>query len=106
MDTQANVFVCNTPEELALAAAERLTDYERAWRGTGERFSLVLAGGQTPRRIYELLATDSFKARLEWDQVDLFFGDERCVPPDHPESNYAMAYQALIFHVPIPPQNV
>jgi 6-phosphogluconolactonase len=106
MNTQANVFVCDTPEELALAAAERLTAYERACRRTGERFSLVLAGGQTPRRIYELLATDPFKQRLEWDQVDLFFGDERGVPPDHPDSNYRMTAAALISRVPIPPWQV
>jgi len=106
MDEPENVSVFETPEQLALAAAQRVALCEREFHGRQERFSLVLAGGNTPRRVYELLATAPFKQRIEWGEVDLFFGDERCVPPDHRDSNYGMAYQALIFHVPIPPHNV
>jgi 6-phosphogluconolactonase len=106
MGKPKNVSVFETSEQLALAAAQRVAVYQQAFHAQRERFSLVLAGGNTPRRVYELLATPPFKQQLEWDEVDLFFGDERCVPPDHRDSNYAMAYQALIFNVPIPPQNV
>ena len=67
---------------------------------------MALAGGNTPKRVYELLATERFKSRVEWSRVHLFFGDERAVPPDHPDSNYAMAYEALISKVPIPAKNV
>lgn len=67
---------------------------------------MALAGGRTPRRVYELLATEQFKNRLDWSQVFLFFGDERCVPPTDPESNYAMVAATLISKVPLPPANV
>ena len=106
MGIPSNVFVFDTPEQLALAAAERFVQYEYAFHGELDRFSVALAGGNTPRRVYELLATERFKHRVEWPQVDLFFGDERCVPPDHPDSNYAMAYETLISKVQIPAKNV
>ena len=101
-----NISVFDTPEQLALAAAERFVEYGSELHGNLDRFSVALAGGNTPRRIYELLATERFENRIEWSQVHLFFGDERCVPPDHPDSNYAMAYQSLISKVPIPANNV
>jgi 6-phosphogluconolactonase len=107
MEHQSNVFVFETSEQLALAAAERFVESAgELRRGTTERLSVALAGGNTPRRVYELLATERFKNRVEWSQVYLFFGDERCVPPEHPDSNYAMAYEALISRVPIPANNV
>jgi 6-phosphogluconolactonase len=106
MGKPSNVFVFDTPEQLAIAAAERFVEYEYPFQGELDRFSVALAGGNTPRRVYELLATERFERRIEWPQVDLFFGDERCVPPDHPDSNYAMAYEALISNVAIPAKNV
>ncbi len=106
MGKPSDVFVFDTPEQLAIAAAERFVQYEYAFHGEPDRFSVALAGGNTPRRVYELLATERYKHRVEWPQVDLFFGDERCVPPDHPCSNYAMAYETLISKVPIPAKNV
>ncbi len=106
MEIPSNVFVFDTPEQLATAAAERFVEYEYPFHGEPDRFSVALAGGNTPRRVYELLATERFEHRVEWPQVDLFFGDERCVPPDHPDSNYAMAYEALISKVAIPAKNV
>lgn len=106
MERQSNIFVFETPEQLALAAAERFVEYSNELLDMTERSSVALAGGNTPRRVYELLATERFKKRVEWPQVYLFFGDERCVPPEHPDSNYAMAYEALISRVPIPAKNV
>jgi 6-phosphogluconolactonase len=106
MEIPSNVFVFDTPEQLATAAAERFAEYEYPFHGEPDRFSVALAGGNTPRRVYELLATERFEHRVEWPQVDLFFGDERCVPPDHPDSNYAMACEALISKVAIPAKNV
>ena len=105
MESQSNILVFETPERLALAAAERFVEYSNELRDVNERFSVALAGGNTPRRVYELLANE-FKNRVEWPQVHLFFGDERCVPPEHPDSNYAMANEALISRVPIPVKNV
>jgi 6-phosphogluconolactonase len=106
MDRQSNTFVFETAEQLALAAAERFVEYSNELQDMTERFSVALAGGNTPRRVYELLATEPFKHRVKWSQAHLFFGDERCVPPEHPDSNYAMAFEALISRVPIPAKNV
>lgn len=69
-------------------------------------FSLMLSGGSTPRALYSMLAEPSFRDTIAWSQVHLFWGDERCVPPDHPDSNYAMAYSTLISKIPIPEENV
>src|SRR6185437_10108514 len=106
MDSQSNIFVFETPEQLALAAAERFVVCTAELRGATEKISVALAGGNTPRRVYELLATEPFKQQVEWSKVHLFFGDERCVPPDHRDSNYAMVNEALISNVPIPANNV
>ena len=106
LGNQSDISVFDTSEQLALAAAERFVECAREFHGTLERFSVALAGGNTPRRVYELLATDRFKNRIDWPQVYLFFGDERSVPPDHPDSNYGTVYESLISQVPIPPRNV
>jgi len=82
--------VLATAEEVAKAAAEQIA---AALRG-GAR-SLVLAGGTTPRRCYEILAG----LEVEWGRVAVLFGDERCVAPDHPDSNYRMASEALLSRV-------
>jgi 6-phosphogluconolactonase len=72
----------------------------------GDRFSLSFSGGSTPKRVYELLGARDLGASLDWRKVHLFWGDERFVPPDHPDSNFRMAREALIDHVPVPPAQV
>ncbi len=106
MKFPSEIIVFQTTEELAVAAAERFAEYARKSQQGQGRFSVALAGGKTPRRVYELLATEKFSNRVDWDRVFLFFGDERCVPPVHPDSNYAMAHDALISKVEIPAANV
>lgn len=69
------------------------------------RFAVALSGGNTPRSIYSLIASE-YKNAIAWDKVFVFFGDERHVPPDSPESNYRMANKSLLSHVPIPAQNI
>src|SRR5580693_7276032 len=69
------------------------------------RFTIALSGGDTPRILYNILATE-FADRLPWATTHVFFGDERCVPPDHPESNYAMASATLLSKVPIAPEKI
>jgi 6-phosphogluconolactonase len=93
---------------LAARAAEQLTrEIERA---VAERGSAVVAltGGRTPQRLYGLLAADAhpWRARIDWSRVHLLWGDERNVPPEHPDSNFGMANRALIEHVPIPASQV
>lgn len=95
------------PDSAALnrvAAQEFKSLAESAIAARG-RFSVALSGGNTPRSIYSLLAQE-YKTALPWSKIHFFFGDERSVPPDHPDSNYRMANEALLSHVPIPPENV
>jgi 6-phosphogluconolactonase len=68
--------------------------------------SLALAGGSTPRAVYAELTRPEVTGSLDWARVDVYFGDERAVPPDHAESNYAMAQATLLARVPIPPERV
>lgn len=69
---------------------------------------MALSGGTTPRGLYNLLADPGapYRAAVPWDRTQVFFGDERQVPPDHPESNYRMANEALLQRVPIPEEHV
>ncbi|HZC19261.1 MAG TPA: 6-phosphogluconolactonase [Rubrobacteraceae bacterium] len=95
-----NVHVFETPQALAEAVAGALA--EEAARSTRERgrFAVALAGGSTPKRAYELLAT-RYRDALDWSKVHVFFGDERAVPPDHEDSNYRMAQRTLLSGVPV-----
>jgi 6-phosphogluconolactonase len=87
-------------ERLAEAAARLFVERaQRSIDGTG-RFAVALAGGSTPQRAYELLA-DAHRDDLDWGKVHVFFGDERGVPPDHEDSNYRMANEALLSRVPV-----
>ena len=103
MTTKTNTLTLADPEALARGAAEWLVDRAMA---AGGRFAVSLSGGSTPRRLYQLLATPAFRDRMPWPRLHLFWGDERFVPPDHPDSNFRMANEALIKHVPIPGANV
>ncbi|WP_103028232.1 6-phosphogluconolactonase [Salinibacter altiplanensis] len=92
-------------EALSRAAAQDLTtDIHEALR-TQDRYTLALAGGSTPRRLYELLAAEA-EGTLPWSRIHLFWDDERFVPFDHPNSNARMATDALVDAVPIPPDQV
>lgn len=93
-------------DSMSRAAARRigvLASEACAARGA---FHIALSGGSTPRRLYETLAATEFRDSIDWSRVHIYFGDERCVPPEHPDSNYGMAAAALLRHVPIPPPQV
>jgi 6-phosphogluconolactonase len=87
------------------AAAEEFQNAAESAIADRGRFSVALSGGNTPRSIYSLLAQE-YKTNLPWEKIHIFFGDERSVPPDHPDSNYRMANEALLSRVPIPAENV
>ena len=91
---------------LAEAAAELFTNAGREAVLQRGRFAVALAGGSTPKNGYATLAQEPWRSRVDWSRTDLFWGDERCVPPDHPDSNYRMAKEALADHVPVPAANV
>jgi 6-phosphogluconolactonase len=93
-------------DALAQAAAEHFMDIAVSSFVAHGRFSVALSGGSTPRLTYERLATRECSSRVDWSHVYLFWGDERCVPPDRADSNYGMVRGALIDRVPIPSANV
>ncbi|MET0478229.1 MAG: 6-phosphogluconolactonase [Actinomycetota bacterium] len=96
------VQVVEGPGELAEAAARAaITDLEAAVEAHG-RATWVLTGGSTPAAAYRRLAAHDLRAGVEWDRVRVAMGDERCVPPDHPDSNWGQAAAALLDHVPVP----
>ena len=104
----ARLTVAEDEVELARLAAERITQLiEHAVAANGRAF-VSLAGGNTPRRLYSSLADarQPWRDRIPWTQVHLFWGDERHVPPDHPDSNYGMARAALLDQVPIPADHI
>src|SRR5256885_12147985 len=88
--------------EIAYEAAERIVAGAKRAADEARNFSIALSGGSTPKTLYELLATDAYKSRIDWPRIEIFFGDERTVPPDHKDSNYRMAREALLSRVPIP----
>jgi 6-phosphogluconolactonase len=103
--SQPEIKVLLDAAQIASEAAERirmLAEGSIALRG---RFSIALSGGSTPRKLDELLARE-YRDAIDWTKVLIFFGDERCVPPDHPESNFRMADETLLSKVPVPMDNV
>ena len=93
-------------EAVAQGAAKRIAELAREAVTERGRFSVALAGGTTPRRVYEILAGEGPGREIDWPKVHVFFGDERCVPPDHPDSNYRMADEALLSLVSLPAENI
>jgi 6-phosphogluconolactonase len=99
----AEIRVFDDAQALARGAAEWLC----ALAGACTRdFAVCLSGGSTPRRLYQLLAQPPIAPRFPWHRVHWFWGDERFVPHDHPDSNYRMVYEALLSHVPVAAGNI
>ena len=94
----AGQIAATAAEEICLAA-----DAAIAARGN---FSIALAGGSTPKTLYQLLGSERYAKGIDWKNWHIYFGDERCVPPAHPDSNYRMANESLLSRVPIPADNV
>lgn len=69
-------------------------------------FSALLSGGATPLQLYFLLASKEYSGRVQWEKTHFFWGDERCVPPESPESNFNAARQSLLSRIDIPPENI
>src|SRR5262252_10093790 len=103
--SQMNGRIETLPNPAALAhhVAEWMTSAALAATGA---FRVSLSGGSTPRALYTLLASDDFRGRFPWTRVSWYWGDERFVPYDHPESNYRMTREAMLRKVPVPPGNV
>jgi 6-phosphogluconolactonase len=97
------IEVFSDPRALARHVAEWMT---QAALAAASPFRVSLSGGSTPKTLYALLASDEFKARFPWPRVSWFWGDERFVPYDHPDSNYRMAREAMLAKAPVPPENI
>ena len=102
----AELVILPDPEAVAHEAARCVVALSREAAGSRGRFSLALSGGSTPGKLYRLLAEEPYHDQIPWAEVHLFWGDERCVPPDDPGSNYSLVERTLISRVPIPPENV
>ena len=96
------ILVVGSVEELSHSAAETMVLCAAGAIRDRGRFIVALSGGSTPLSLFQLLASPSFVSRIDWRQVHICWGDERCVPPTDPRSNYRMACDALLDHVAIP----
>jgi 6-phosphogluconolactonase len=104
--TGDSIVVLPDPESLALAAAAAVAAAARGAAKLRGRFTFALAGGSTPRPVYELLAKPPFADLMPWETTHVFWGDERCVDAADPRSNERMARLALLDHVPVPEGHV
>jgi 6-phosphogluconolactonase len=101
--TLGHIEVQPDPLSLARHVAEWMTAAALAAPGV---FRVSLSGGSTPKTLYGLLASDEFRGRFPWQRVAWYWGDERFVPYDHPESNYRMTREAMLSRAPVPPENI
>lgn len=88
------------------AAADSFQALASAASLEGRTLSVSLTGGSAPRELFSLLASDEYRSRIAWSAVHLFWGDERCVPPRHPRSNFGMAHRLFLSRVPVPEGNL
>jgi 6-phosphogluconolactonase len=100
------IRIFDTPQTLAQALATDLEKGVELAKQKATSFNIALSGGSTPSVFFRLLAQEPYRSRIDWGIVRIFWGDERCVPPDHPDSNYGMVQNSLLDHVAIPPENV
>jgi 6-phosphogluconolactonase len=100
------IRIYNDLKTLSLAAAEMFVDLGSQAIASRGRFSVALSGGNTPRRLYEILATSPKREQIRWESIHVFWGDERCVPADDPRSNFRMARKTLLDHVPVPANQI
>jgi 6-phosphogluconolactonase len=102
----AQVRVYKDNHELAMKAARRFARLADQYVVGCGRFTVALSGGSTPKAMFSLLAESPFVETVPWSSIYFFWGDERCVPPDHADSNYRMTVETLLAKVPVPPENV
>jgi 6-phosphogluconolactonase len=96
----------DTPELLAKSVAQELLTFLAARMDSDINTSIVLSGGSTPKLLFRELVKSENQRRISWEKILVFWGDERCVAPDHPESNYGMTKQNLLNFIPVPKNNI
>ncbi len=102
------IIVLDDFRTLTIKAAEEFCEKAQEAISIRGRFTVALSGGSTPKELYALLASEDapFRQRLQWSKIHLFWGDERCVPPSHADSNYRMVDECLLSKTPLSPENV
>ncbi len=93
-------------EDLSKAAVQLFIARSHAALDARARFTVALSGGSTPKRFFEILASEPYWRAVPWDRTFIFWGDDRAVPPDDEQSNYKLAFDSLLSHVPIPDANI
>lgn len=108
MPSNPRIQIVADLQELSTVAAEHFVRLATEAVLDKGRFTVALSGGSTPESLYQLLANENepYRAQLRWKNIHFFWGDERHVPPDHPDNNYRMANQAMLSKVPVPLENV
>jgi 6-phosphogluconolactonase len=105
VNSSPEIRVFAAPQELFQAAAQQFVELANESIRNRGRFVVALSGGSTPKGLYALLA-EKFASAVDWKKAFFVWGDERHVPPDHPESNFRMAHEAMLSKLPIPAENV
>jgi 6-phosphogluconolactonase len=100
------IMICSDVGELNRKAAAQFIELANAAIPLAGKFSVALSGGSTPKAMYSLLASPDYKDRVDWQRAHFFWGDERCVAPDHAESNFRMVREALLGKIPVPEKNI
>lgn len=100
------IDVMGDPAELSRRGAELFVTAAVETIGARGRFSVAVSGGSTPRGLFQLLATEEFRSRVDWERTHFFWADERCVPPDHPDSNFKAAHDLLLTKLPLPSSHI
>jgi len=106
MADKMTVIVSETPEALADRVAADFAALVKETLSSRDRFTVALSGGVTPKGLYTRLASEPYRSSIPWNKLWIFWGDERCVPKDHPDSNYRMTEEALLRYVPVASDHV
>jgi len=99
------VKIFDTPEKLAESFAKEFSDRLKVDSRKKDKINVALSGGSTPKLFFQILA-DKYKDKINWRKINLFWADERCEPPENPESNYGMTKDFLLDYIPIPAKNI
>src|SRR5687767_8042408 len=100
------IAISKNIDELSKLVASWITTYINKTLINQARFTIALSGGNTPKKLYQLLASDEFKDKIEWSRLHIFLGDERHVPLSDERSNAKMVFETLLDHVPVPRKQI
>lgn len=100
------IAIYSDADTLSQEAAQYIVRVATESIASHRRFTLALSGGSTPKKLYTLLGAEPYRSQIDWALVDIFWSDERCVPPGNAESNYLMAQQVLLSKIPIPANQI